>query len=117
MDIPKKYFHDRLVLLLLSVNAFLTLSVIVWVLLQLGGADQGGQYLVGKRENLGLNAFRFGGLQDILALIVFAVAIFGFHSFISIRAYRTRRGIALMVLALATLLLGLTLIVSDLLLR
>lgn len=113
--VQKKYFHDRLVLLLLSVNAFLALVVTVTVLLRLDTANASG-YFVQYRENLGLNAYAVGSFVSLLGFVVFAVFILGFHTLISFRTYNMRRSIALTTLGLGTLLLSLTLIVSNALL-
>lgn len=112
---PKKYFHDRFVLLLLSVNAFLALVVTVSVLLRLDTANPSG-YFVQYRENLGLNAYAVGGFVSLLSFVVFAIFILGFHTFVSMRTYQMRRSIAITTLGLGTLLLALTLIVSNALL-
>lgn len=115
MDIPKKYFHDRLVLLLLTVNAFLTAVIAIVVLLRLDASNTEG-YFVQYRANLGLNAYTVGDFVGLLSFIVFAVFVLTFHTFISIRVYHTRRNVAVTTLAFGTLLLALTLIVSNALL-
>lgn len=115
MDIPKKYIHDRFVLLLISVNIFLTFLTTVLILLRLDTSRSDG-YFVQYRSNLGLNAFQLGGFISLLAFIVFAIFVTVFHTYISVRIYPQRRDVALIVLGLGTLLLSLTLIVSNALL-
>ena len=69
MQTPKKYFHDRIVLLLLTVNTFLTLLCGVLVLLRIDNRVNG--YIVQRRFNLGINAFKAGNLSELIAFIVF----------------------------------------------
>ncbi|MDZ7744354.1 MAG: hypothetical protein U5K77_01170 [Candidatus Saccharibacteria bacterium] len=110
----KKYFHDRLILLLLSVNIFLALLTIVLVLLRLDFASSG--QIIQYRSNLGLNAFKTGSVIGIMSFMVFSTFVAAFHSYLSYRAYHIRRHFALVVLGLGTLLLILSLIVSNALL-
>lgn len=114
MDIPKKYFHDRLVLLLLAVNAFLALLTSLLILFRLGGHTNG--YFVQFRSNLGLNAYAVGGSPILWSFIVFAFLVFAFHTYLSLRTYHIRRNFAVTILALGTLLLVLAMIVSNALL-
>lgn len=115
MDIPQKYIHDRLILLLNSVNLFLTLITTVLILLRLDTSRSDG-YFVQYRANLGLNAYQLGGYVELLSFIVFAIFIMAFHTFISVRVYHGRRDVSVVVLGFGTLLLALTLIVSNALL-
>jgi hypothetical protein len=114
MASTKKYFHDRFVLLLLSVNAFLTVLAVLTVLLRLQGGGEG--FIVQYRANLGVSAFQPGDLSGILMFIVFAVVVLVVHSALSYKAYPIQRQLSLLVLALGTLLLGLSIIVSQALL-
>lgn len=115
MELPKKYLHDRLVLLLITVNAFLAAVTSVLILLRLDGSRADG-YFIQYRENLGLNAYKVGSTAGLLSFIVFAVFVLVFHTWISVRSYQQRRDVSIVVLAMATLLLALTLIVSNALL-
>ncbi|MEI7683106.1 MAG: hypothetical protein WCJ24_02275 [Candidatus Saccharibacteria bacterium] len=115
MDIPKKYLHDRLVLLLLSINAFVALITSVLILLRLDTSRSDG-YFVQYRANLGLNAYRVGSYVSLLSIIIFVIFVLSFHTLISARIYSQRRDVAVVVLTFGTLLLGLTLIVSNALL-
>lgn len=109
-----KYFHDRLVLLLLSTNAFLTLLTVLSVLFRLqGGSDS---FIVQYRSNLGTSAFEPGSVDQILTFIAYALLIFTIHTALSWRTYAVRRELSVLVLALGTLLLVLCVIISDALL-
>jgi hypothetical protein len=113
MDIPKKYLHDRLVLLLLSINAFMITTVLILLRLDTSRSDG---YFVQYRANLGLNAYQLGSYVSLLGFVVFALFVLAFHTLISVQIYQQRRDVAIVVLGFGTLLLGLTLIVSNALL-
>lgn len=113
MTIPKKYVHDRIVLLLLTCNIFLVIVVTLEVLLRLN-APQAGGYIAQYRPNLGIGAaYKKGGADALLAFVVFAAFILLFNTFLSIKVYHIRRHFAVAILGMALLLLILTLIVSN----
>jgi len=115
MASPKKYFHDRTVLLLLSVNAFLTFAVAVLMAVRLS-ASHGDAYIVQYRASLGINAFKTGGIGDLLSFIAFAVLIFVIHWVLSMRTFTINRHLSTAILSLGALLLVLTIIISNALL-
>lgn len=109
-----KYFHDRLVLLLLGVNAFLTTLTILSVLFRLQGGGDG--YIVQYRASLGISAFKTGSVSQILSFIAFALLVLAFHTMLSWRTYKIHRQLSVMILGLGGLLLVLAIIVSNALL-
>jgi hypothetical protein len=115
MHIPKHYFHDRLIVLLLSVNTFLALlgSVLVLFRLDGGGSDV---YIIQYRANLGLSAFKRGGSAPLMSFVIFGLLVLVIHVGLSMRVYPVRRQLAVAVLAMASLLLCLSIIVSNALL-
>jgi hypothetical protein len=115
MATPKKYFHDHVVLLLLSINAFLAFSSVILVLARLS-QSQGSSYIVQYRSSLGINAFKTGGVSDLLSFILFALLVLGLHTVLSMRTYPVNRHVAIVILALGILLLLLTIIISNALL-
>ena len=115
MAISKKYLHDHLVLLLLSVNAFLALLTAILMVVRLSTSHSNG-YIVQYRSTLGINDFKTGSLIDLLSFVAFAVLVVVVHTSLSIRAYRVHRQVAIAILSLGTLLLILTLIISNALL-
>ena len=72
----QKYFRDRMVLLLLTVNAFLTALIAILVLLRLSDG-RGDSYFIQYRANLGLNAYTVGSSWGIVAFLFFAIFILG----------------------------------------
>jgi hypothetical protein len=115
MPVPKKYIHDRTVLLLLSFNAFLTIITSLLITLRLG-PGRGGSYIIEYRSNLGLNEFKGGSTADIMSFVAYVVFIFAFHTFLSARVYHIRRHLAIAILGMGLLLLTVALIVSNALL-
>ncbi len=114
MLLSKKYLHDKLILLLASINIFLAFLCIILVLVRLG-AGQGG-YIVQYRSNLGVNAFKTGSVSVMFSFIGFAAVTMCANLILSMRAYLLRRELAVAILSLGALLLTLAIIVSNALL-
>lgn len=118
MATNKKYFHDHLVLLLLSITAFLTIAVSIFIVVKLG-TGHSNAYIVQCRDcsnPSAINRFTSGGVGSLLSFIAFAIVILISSTAISMRAYKIHRQLALTVLGLGVLLLILTVIVSNALL-
>lgn len=112
MTIPKNFLHDKVVLLLLTVTAFLAVLETILIILKLNAAS-GESYIIQYRSNLGLNAFKSGGALTLAAFIVYGWLIAVIHLLLSVRAYHIRRQISITVLSLGILLLLLAVIVSN----
>ena len=115
MSVPKKYIHDRLVLLYLSISGFLAVIGSLLILVRLDSGDKG-IYWAQYRSNLGISAYIPGDVMDILAFVVFLLFIFGMNTLLSKKVYSHHRNYSVTVLSLGTLLMVLTIIVSNLLL-
>jgi hypothetical protein len=115
MHIPKNYLHDRVILLLLSVNTFLALLGSILVLLRLDTGRPDG-YIVQYRANLGLSAFKSGDATTLIGFIIFAGLVLALHTALSMRVYPIRRNVSVAVLAMGLLLLSVSLIVGNALL-
>ena len=111
----KKYFHDHLVLLLLSVNAFLAIAGSIFIMLRLS-TSHGNGYIVQYRPSLGINAYQTGSVVQLLSFVAFMLLILGAHTVLSMRAYKIHRQLAIAILSLGILLLILTIIISNALL-
>jgi hypothetical protein len=111
--LPKKYLHDKLVLLLVSGNIFLAFLCVVLIFLRLNLGQGGEGYIVEYRSNLGISAFKNGDIGGIVSFALFVVVILGINIILSVRAYRVRRELALAVLGAGILLLVLAIIVSN----
>ncbi len=115
MTVPKKYIHDRVILLLLSSDIFLTILSILLILFKLG-SNHGNGYIVQYRANLGLSAFKTGDVTTFISFMLFALFTLIFNTILSIRVFHVRRGFAVGVLGLTLLLLVLVIVVSNALL-
>lgn len=115
MEVPKKYFHDRMVLLLLTVNGFLAALMSILILLRLD-STKADSYIVQYRSNIGVNEFQSGGSVTFISFIVFSLIILLLHTALSMKVYSLHRQLAVIILALGLLLLVMALFVSNALL-
>jgi hypothetical protein len=113
MPISKKYLHDKLILLLVSGNIFLTFLAAVLVFLRLNVGQGSDGYIVQYRSNLGISAFKIGNLTGVLSFVAFALLVALINVALSIRTYQIRRELAVAVLSAGLLLLLLAIIVSN----
>lgn len=116
MPLPKKYLHDKLILLLISGNLFLAFVCIVLVFLRLNIGQGGEGYIIEYRSNLGISAFKNGSITGILSLVLFAVVTVVINIALSVRTYRVRRELSISVLTGGMILLVMAIIVSNALL-
>lgn len=114
MKFPKKYIHDRLILLFLSINTFLTFLNTLLIILRLDSSR--GSYIIQYRANLGLSAYKAGDSSTFITMIAFGILIWLFQIILSIRIFEENRQLAVIITALSTLLLVLSIIVSNALL-
>ncbi len=116
----KKYFHDKLTLLLLSILAFLTLFITLSVLLRLGTgqgiSDYYIEYRQGPNHSVRGDFSPTGNVWSILTFIWFSFIVLIVSAGLSIKTYRIKRELSLVVLLLGILLLILAAIVSNVLL-
>jgi hypothetical protein len=116
MHIPKKYLHDKFVLLLVSINAFSAFLCVALILLRTGIGHGANDYIVQYRANLGLSAFERDSVIPILSFIFFVLATLVINVVLSIRTYQLRRTLSLTILGLGILIMLLSIIVSNALL-
>jgi len=115
METPKKYFQDKLILLLVSSNIFLAFLCVILIFLRIGqGAGEG--YIIEYRSNLGISAFARGSIAGIMSFTGFALITAAINVMVSIRVYHIKRMLSVLILGAGILLLILTLIVSNALL-
>lgn len=112
MHIPKNYFQDRLILLLLSTNTFFTVLTSLLILFRLRNGNSEG--LIGQyHANLGLSAFQPGSKSTFISFIIFTVLVLVLHTLLSMRMYHRRRDYSVAILWMGLFLLVLALIVSN----
>lgn len=116
MEIPRKYLHDTLILILVSVSVFLACLCASLVLLRSGIGQGVESYIISYRSNLGLAGYERAGLGSILSFIVFSALTLLMGLVISLRTYSLRRSLAVTALLLTILLQIFTLLVSNALL-
>lgn len=116
MPIPKKYLHDKLILLLISLNISMAFLCVALVLLRVGLGQGIDGYIVEYRSNLGLSAFSKGSIVPLLSFALFAPVTLIINIILSIKVYHVRRSLAIVLLALSLLLLVLAIVVSNALL-
>jgi uncharacterized Tic20 family protein len=108
----REYFLDKNILLLLSFNFFLFFLTIISVILRLvSGAE--GTYISQYRSDIGIGAFKTGGLIDILSFIIFALLVLVISIILSIKAYGLRKELSIVLLTMCGFLLIATIIVSN----
>jgi hypothetical protein len=112
MASSKKYFHDHLILLLLSINAFLAVAGSLFILIR-HSTGHGTGYIVQYRPNLGINAYQSGGVMALISFVFFMLVILGINGLLSLRLYRIHRQLAITTLSLGVLILALAVIVSN----
>lgn len=112
--IPRHYLHDRFILLIGSVNTFLTLLLALTTVFRLDTSHS--SYIVQYRSDATINAFKSGSSSELLSFVLFGIVVLVVHTVLSVRVYRVHRQLAVTVLGLGTLLLVLAIIVSNALL-
>ena len=112
--VPKSFFHDRLILLILSINTFLALALIITALLSVNNSDAG--YIKEFRSDLGLDGYKAGGVVDIVAFAVFSVALYAFQFLSATKIYHIRRHLSLIILLLTMIIYIFALMVINALL-
>jgi hypothetical protein len=115
MPLPKKFFHDKAVLFILSINIFLTFLCIALITWRLSNG-QSGEYIVQRHANLGIDQFTQGNVVPILSFIVFSIFILLSNSFLSLKSYDIQRQLSIVSLCFGTLILTTAIIVSNALL-
>jgi hypothetical protein len=112
MATEKRYFHDKLVLLILSINSFLVVLSTIMLLLKLGNSSPN-YHIVQYRSDLGLSAFKNGTSTSLVAFIVFVWLVLIINTILSYRTYPVKRDYSVIVLAMGLLLIILAMIVSN----
>jgi hypothetical protein len=118
MAASKKYFQDHYILLLLTINVFLCLAVIVFVIVRLSGLHST-SYIVQCRncsDPTATNKYLVGGVSSLLSFIVFSFIVLATNTTLSLKTYNIHRQLSVVLLSLGILLQVLTLTVSNALL-
>jgi hypothetical protein len=109
---PTKFFHDRVVLLLMIINSVITITGVVFILFHLD-ASKGSAYIIQCRLcDTAAHEFKSGSVLDMSGFILFLLLNFGMSIFIGRRIYTERRYLALSLLTSASILALFAVIVS-----
>lgn len=112
MDLPKKYIHDRLVLLYLTIMAALLTIGISTVFVRFD-ILKNPTTITAYRPSFSGSVYSYGGPVDIYALAIFMAIIAISALALSIRMYSLRRALAIFILASTNFLLLLSAIVAN----
>src|SRR5438270_12851423 len=112
MEIPKKFLHDRLVLLLITLMAILVVIGVSVVLLRFD-SSRNPTTIVAYRPNVTGTQYLSGKPIDIYSLAVFMIMTSGAAIIISSRIYSSKRPAALFLLGSTIFLLILSTIVAN----
>ena len=116
MATSKHFIQDRSALLLVSANTFLALLSVVLILLKVNATRGTVNYIVSYRSSLGIDGYTQGTFWDIMSFVLATIIVYTIGMLIGYRAYKIRRELALVSLALTIPLLVLIIIVSNALL-
>jgi hypothetical protein len=72
MATPTKYFHDRAVLLFLTINSILLVVGILLVLFRLD-SSKGNGYILQFRAGVGIGEYKTGSAYDMSSFIFFLI--------------------------------------------
>lgn len=112
MEIPKRYLHDRLMLLLLTVISILMVVGISFVLIRFD-ASRNPTTTIAYRPNITGSQYQSGKPIDIYSLALFMLVVALSSAILSSRIYYLRRNLAVFILASGVFLLILAIIVSN----
>ncbi|MGH7157400.1 MAG: hypothetical protein ACREGG_04815 [Candidatus Saccharimonadales bacterium] len=112
MEIPKKFLHDRLVLLLITLIAILVVIGVSVVLLRFD-VSRNPTTIVAYRPNVSGTQYLSGKPIDIYSLAVYMIVISAAAIIISARIYIAKRPAALFLLGSTIFLLILSTIVAN----
>lgn len=112
MHPSKKFLHDRLILVLLTIIAVLVVIGVGSVLLRFN-AGQNATTIAGYRPNLSSSTYVSGNSLDIYELPLFMVLITAIGAILSVRLYRVGRELAVFMLSATIFLLLISIIVAN----
>jgi hypothetical protein len=112
MDIPKKFLHDRLVLLLLTIIAVLVVIGVSLVLLRFD-ISRNPTTIVAYRPNVSGTQYLSGKPIDIYSLALFMVLTSAGAIAISARVYESKKPAAVFLLSSTVFLLIMSTIVAN----
>jgi len=112
MEIPRKYLHDRLVLLLITTIAILAVVGVSVVLLRFD-PSRNPTTVVAYRPNISGTIYQSGKSIDIYSMAIFMVFIAAAAIFLGAKTYLVKRFVSIFILSSTIFLLVLSTIVAN----
>ncbi len=112
MTFSKKYFNDHLVLLLLSINIFLTIAATIFILVRIS-TTHGNVFYVQYRPSVGINIYTPGSVIGLFGFIAFAWVVMVSNGLLSLKMYPVHRQVAIAILSLGIVLLIFTAVIAN----
>lgn len=116
----QKYLYDKLLLVLVSVVVFLTAAITVVTLLRVGGGQGISEYYIeyrqGPHHSPSGDFSPTGSIWSMLQFVWFSIIVAVASIILSVKTFKLKREVSIVVLAFAILLITLALIVSNVLL-
>lgn len=116
----QKYLYDKLLLVLVSVVVFLTVAITVVTLLRVGGGQGISEYYIeyrqGPHHSPSGDFSPTGSIWSMLQFVLFSVIVAVASIILSVKTFKLKREVSIIVLVFAILLITLALIVSNVLL-
>jgi hypothetical protein len=112
MQPSKRYLHDRVILIFLTIIAILVVIGVSSVLLRFD-ASQNSTTIAGYRPNLSSSTYVSGNALDIYELPLFMILISAIGIILSVRLFRIARDASLFMLASTTFLLVISIITAN----
>jgi len=112
MEIPKRFLHDRLVLLLITLISVLTVLGVSLVLIRFD-ASRNPTTTIAYRPNITGSQYQSGKPIDIYTLALFMLVVAGAAAFLSSRVYYLRRSLSIFILGSSLFLLLISIVVAN----
>ncbi len=113
MNSKNKYFHDRVVLLLLSFNVLVSVLASLIILLKLVNLPTDYYPFVQGRFPAGQKIYNTGSVVSLYSLVVFIVLTLVINGILSHKVYPHKKDFSIIILSLNLLLVALTYLVSQ----
>jgi hypothetical protein len=112
MEIPKRFLHDRLVLLLITLISILTVLGVSLVLIRFD-ASRNPTTTIAYRPNITGSQYQSGKPLDIYILALFMLMIAGSAAILSDKVYYLRRPLSIFILSSSVFLLIISIVVAN----
>ena len=112
MELPKKYLHDRIILLMITIISVLLVVGVSWVLIRFD-PSKNPTTIVAYRPNITGSSYQSGKPIDIYSLALFMLLTAAGSVALSARIYSVRKSLSMFILASSVFLLIISTIVAN----